>query len=135
MALRAAATFHIVLNVNPDGSARGHLRTNAAGTDLNRQWAEPSAEKSPEVLAIRNAMDATGVDFAIDVHGDEVQRLADGRARQLAGKDGVEHLHAGAAGDLLATRDAGGAVQARAHPLFIGLPAGQGRFGVHASPS
>lgn len=71
VALRAAATFHIVLNVNPDGSARGHLRTNAAGTDLNRQWAEPSAEKSPEVLAIRNAMDETGVDFAIDVHGDE----------------------------------------------------------------
>ncbi|MFT3998061.1 MAG: M14-type cytosolic carboxypeptidase [Asticcacaulis sp.] len=70
-ALRAAATFYVVLNANPDGSARGHLRTNAAGTDLNRQWAEPSPEKSPEVLAIRNAMDETGVDFAIDVHGDE----------------------------------------------------------------
>ncbi len=71
VALRAAATFYIVLNCNPDGSARGHLRTNAAGTDLNRQWAAPSAEKSPEVLAIRNTMDDTGVDFAIDVHGDE----------------------------------------------------------------
>jgi Predicted carboxypeptidase len=33
--------------------------------------ARPSAERSPEVLAIRNAMDETGVDFAIDVHGDE----------------------------------------------------------------
>ncbi|MFM9673678.1 M14 family metallopeptidase, partial [Streptomyces galilaeus] len=31
----------------------------------------PSLERSPEVLAIRNAMDETGVDFAIDVHGDE----------------------------------------------------------------
>jgi murein tripeptide amidase MpaA len=39
--------------------------------NLNREWAEPSAERSPEVLAIRNAMDATGVHWAMDVHGDE----------------------------------------------------------------
>ncbi|MDP4540219.1 M14-type cytosolic carboxypeptidase [Qipengyuania sp. DY56-A-20] len=71
MVLRQKCRFHIVPNCNPDGSRRGHLRTNAAGTNLNREWAEPSAEASPEVLAIRNAMDATGVHFAMDVHGDE----------------------------------------------------------------
>jgi murein tripeptide amidase MpaA len=70
-ALRRECRFHIVPNANPDGSTRGHLRTNAAGINLNREWHEPSAERSPEVLALRNAMDATGVDFAIDVHGDE----------------------------------------------------------------
>ncbi len=69
--LRQLCTFHVVPNANPDGSRRGHLRTNAAGINLNREWESPSAEKSPEVLAIRDAMDATGVDFAIDVHGDE----------------------------------------------------------------
>ncbi|MEQ1497605.1 MAG: M14-type cytosolic carboxypeptidase [Novosphingobium sp.] len=69
--LRQLCRFHIVPNANPDGSYRGHLRTNAAGMNLNREWASPSAEKSPEVLAIRNAMDETGVHFAIDVHGDE----------------------------------------------------------------
>ena len=69
--LRQLCRFHIVPNANPDGSRRGHLRTNAAGVNLNREWASPSAEKSPEVLAIRNAMDETGVNFAIDVHGDE----------------------------------------------------------------
>jgi hypothetical protein len=69
--LREKCRFHIVPNVNPDGSARGHLRTNAAGVNLNREWHEPSAERSPEVLALRDAMDATGVNFAIDVHGDE----------------------------------------------------------------
>ena len=63
--------LHIVPNVNPDGSCRGHLRTNYAGVNLNREWAEPSAERSPEVLAIRNAMDATGVHWAMDVHADE----------------------------------------------------------------
>ncbi len=63
--------FHIVPNMNPDGSFRGHLRTNHAGVNLNREWAEPSLEKSPEVLCVRNAMDESGVDFAMDVHGDE----------------------------------------------------------------
>ncbi|GAB5487665.1 MAG: M14-type cytosolic carboxypeptidase [Parasphingorhabdus sp.] len=64
-------TLHIVPNMNPDGSFRGHLRTNHVGTNLNREWAEPTAEKSPEVLCVRNAMDKSGVDFAMDVHGDE----------------------------------------------------------------
>jgi murein tripeptide amidase MpaA len=69
--LRREATFHIVPNMNPDGSRRGHLRTNAVGANLNREWHEPSAERSPEVLCVRNKMDETGVDFAMDVHGDE----------------------------------------------------------------
>ena len=70
-ALRRQCRFHIVPNANPDGSRRGHLRTNAIGVNLNREWQAPSRERSPEVLAIRNAMNATGVHFAMDVHGDE----------------------------------------------------------------
>ncbi len=69
--LRDKCRIHVVPNANPDGSFRGHLRTNAVGTNLNREWDNPTAEKSPEVLAIRNAMDETGVDVAMDVHGDE----------------------------------------------------------------
>jgi murein tripeptide amidase MpaA len=69
--LRREATFHVVPNMNPDGSRRGHLRTNAAGVNLNREWHAPSPERSPEVLAVLAAMDETGVDFAVDVHGDE----------------------------------------------------------------
>lgn len=69
--LRRLCRFHVVPNANPDGSRRGHLRTNAVGVNLNREWDNPTAERSPEVLAIRTAMDATGVDFAMDVHGDE----------------------------------------------------------------
>ena len=82
--LRQRCRFHIVPNCNPDGSVRGHLRTNAAGVNLNREWDKPSAERSPEVLAIRNAMDETGVDFAMDVHGDEA--IA---ANFLAGFEGI----------------------------------------------
>lgn len=69
--LRQKATFHIVPNMNPDGSRRGHLRTNAAGVNLNREWHDPSMERSPEVFLVRAEMDRTGVDFAMDVHGDE----------------------------------------------------------------
>src|SRR5438270_1079650 len=69
--LRKECTFHVVPNMNPDGSRRGHLRTNAVGVNLNREWHAPSAEKSPEVLSVRNAMDQSPPDFAMDVHGDE----------------------------------------------------------------
>lgn len=65
------AVFYIVPNMNPDGSARGHLRTNAIGINLNREWAEPSLERSPEVFHVLNEMDAIGVDMHLDVHGDE----------------------------------------------------------------
>ncbi len=69
--LRREATFHIVPNMNPDGSRRGHLRTNAVGVNLNREWDAPSMERSPEVFLVRAEMDRTGVNFAMDVHGDE----------------------------------------------------------------
>jgi murein tripeptide amidase MpaA len=82
--LRRKCRLHVVPNCNPDGSYRGHLRTNAVGVNLNREWDAPSAERSPEVLAIRNAMDETGVRFAMDVHGDEA--IA---ANFLAGFEGI----------------------------------------------
>ena len=63
--------FYVVPNMNPDGSVRGHLRTNAVGTNLNREWAEPSLEKSPEVFYVLKRMEQTGVDMFLDVHGDE----------------------------------------------------------------
>ncbi|MGB2139883.1 MAG: M14 family metallopeptidase [Psychrobacter sp.] len=65
------ANVYIVPNMNPDGSVRGHLRTNAAGANLNREWSNPSLERSPEVFHIINKMEATGVDLFYDVHGDE----------------------------------------------------------------
>ena len=85
--LRRDCTFHVVPNMNPDGSRRGHLRTNAVGVNLNREWHAPSAEKSPEVLCVRNAMDETRADFAMDVHGDEAIP-----ANFLAGFEGIPSL-------------------------------------------
>jgi murein tripeptide amidase MpaA len=120
--LRQLCRFHIVPNANPDGSCRGHLRTNAAGINLNREWAAPSAEKSPEVLCIRNAMDQTGVDFAMDVHGDEA--IA---AVFLAGFEGVPSWTA----ELQSGYDRFKSILARRTPDFqtrLGYPAaGKGK--------
>ncbi|MCQ8186606.1 M14 family metallopeptidase [Parvularcula maris] len=66
------ASVYVVPMMNPDGVARGHLRTNAAGTDLNRAWAEPSMEASPEVALVLGKMDETGCDLFLDAHGDEI---------------------------------------------------------------
>jgi murein tripeptide amidase MpaA len=79
------AVVRVVPNMNPDGSARGHLRTNAAGANLNREWAAPTMERSPEVKLVQDAMDATGVDLLLDVHGDELIR-----ANFIAGTEGVD---------------------------------------------
>lgn len=120
--LRQLCRFHIVPNANPDGSRRGHLRTNSAGINMNREWDNPSAEKSPEVLAIRNAMDESGVDFAMDVHGDEA--IA---AVFLAGFEGIPSWNE----DLQAGFDRYKAILARRTPDFqtrLGYPvAGKGK--------
>jgi murein tripeptide amidase MpaA len=65
------AVFNVVPNMNPDGSRRGHLRTNAAGANLNREWLNPDMARSPEIVLVRRAMQESGVDFCLDVHGDE----------------------------------------------------------------
>ena len=57
--LRTTYTFHIVPNMNPDGSIRGHLRTNTCGANLNREWGTtgeyeaPTLHRSPEVRTTR----------------------------------------------------------------------------------
>ena len=83
-ALLNKAVFYIVPNMNPDGSVRGHLRTNAVGTNLNREWLLPSMELSPEVYLVREKMLETGVDMFLDIHGDEALPV-----NFLAGCEGV----------------------------------------------
>jgi murein tripeptide amidase MpaA len=68
------AVFHIVPNMNPDGARLGYTRSNAAGANLNREWMDPDPGRSPEVWFTRRRMEETGVDFAMDCHGDEELR-------------------------------------------------------------
>lgn len=65
------ATVYVVPNMNPDGSVRGNLRTNAAGANLNREWMAPSLETSPEVYYVKKKIEEVGCDLFLDIHGDE----------------------------------------------------------------
>ncbi len=65
------AVLYIVPNMNPDGSIRGNLRTNAAGANLNREWMNPSIETSPEVFFVKKKIEEIGCDLFLDIHGDE----------------------------------------------------------------
>jgi len=53
--VRSLCTVYVIPNMNPDGSVKGHLRTNAAGANLNREWnttgayEAPTLKRSPEV--------------------------------------------------------------------------------------
>jgi murein tripeptide amidase MpaA len=70
-ALLDMASVLVVPRMNPDGCALGNHRSNAAGIDLNREWADPKPD-APEVGAVREAMAERGVDVFLDVHGDEL---------------------------------------------------------------
>lgn len=98
--------LHVVPNMCPDGSVRGHLRTNAAGANLNREWATlpgreedyyeaPTLLRSPEVHAVLSRMDETGCDFFLDVHGDETIPYVffSGSAKTPVWGDRIRHLH------------------------------------------
>ncbi len=63
--------FYIIPNMNIDGSIAGNLRVNGLGINYNREWENPSIAQSPEVYYCIEKMDAIGVDFLMDVHGDE----------------------------------------------------------------
>jgi len=63
--------FHIVPNMNPDGSKLGNLRTNQAGANLNREWNVATLERSPECVHVKKAMEVDPPALCLDVHGDE----------------------------------------------------------------
>ncbi len=98
------AVVYVVPNMNPDGSVRGNLRTNAAGANLNREWMTPSLERSPEVWHVRTAMQAAGVDAFLDIHGDEVLPyvFTEGNERLPSYSPRMGALERGFAGALLA---------------------------------
>ena len=83
--LRRLADVHVVPNMNPDGTSLGHLRTNALGVNLNREWAGPDIDRSPEVYHVLERMRQTGITVALDVHGDEALPY-----NFIAGTEGIE---------------------------------------------
>ncbi|MFN6569905.1 M14-type cytosolic carboxypeptidase [Dendronalium sp. ChiSLP03b] len=87
-----AADIYLIPNLNPDGSALGSQRSNAAGINLNREWVAPSVERSPEIKYVKGLIEQTGIDLFLDVHGEETLPYA-----FVMGCEGVPSYNAQAA--------------------------------------
>lgn len=114
--LRKKAVIYIVPNMCPDGARRGHLRTNAAGANLNREWGIATLARCPEIYHVTRKMAETGVDFALDVHGDEALPY-----NFIAGAEGVPGFDDKAEALLSAFKD-GYEIASRDFQTKIGYP-------------
>lgn len=81
--IRRTAVFKILPLCDPDGVARGGVRFNAHGFDLNRNWDVVDAEKMPEITAQRKAiLDWLGagnqVDMLLSLHNTETSEYLEG---------------------------------------------------------
>jgi hypothetical protein len=81
--IRRETVFKILPLSDPDGVARGGVRFNAHGYDLNRNWDVPDSPLMPEIAAARRAVlkwvDAGGrVDLFLTLHNTETNEYLDG---------------------------------------------------------
>lgn len=59
--------------LNPDGVIHGNHRTDLAGYDMNRRWAEPSPWLHPIIFSVKNLAsilnEERSIDVFCDIHG------------------------------------------------------------------
>jgi hypothetical protein len=84
--LRQKIVWKILPLCDPDGVARGGVRFNANGFDLNRNWDIENAAKMPEITAQRNAVKAWirsghSVDLFFSLHNTETGEYLEGPAK------------------------------------------------------
>ncbi len=82
-ALRQQVTWKIYPMCDPDGVARGGVRFNKFGFDLNRNWDTNGVEKMPEITAQRAAIKAwlaagNKIDFLFSLHNTETSEYLEG---------------------------------------------------------
>jgi hypothetical protein len=92
-ALRSAYTWKILPMADPDGVARGGVRFNRHGFDLNRNWDVNGVAKMPEIAAQRQAILAAGGGaLFLSLHNTETAEYLEGppvtepAVRELAGR-------------------------------------------------
>jgi hypothetical protein len=91
--LRQKIVWKILPLCDPDGAARGGVRFNANGFDLNRNWDIENPAKMPEIAAQRNAVkewirSGHSVDLFFTLHNTETGEYLEGPAKfqSLAGR-------------------------------------------------
>jgi len=81
--LREEAIWKIIPLCDPDGVARGGVRFNANGFDLNRNWDVIDPVKMPEIAAQRNAIQkwlqsGHSIDLLLSLHNTETNEYLEG---------------------------------------------------------
>lgn len=81
--IRRSVAFHILPMNDPDGVARGGVRFNKYGYDLNRNWDFFNAEKMPEIAAQHTAIArwikaGNPIDLFLTMHNTETAEYLDG---------------------------------------------------------
>jgi hypothetical protein len=81
--LRRQAIFKILPMADPDGVARGGVRFNAKGFDLNRNWDTADPERTPEIWAQRQAIfkwldSGNRIDIFLTLHNTETSEYIEG---------------------------------------------------------
>jgi hypothetical protein len=88
--LRERAVWKILPMMDPDGVARGGVRFNRNGYDVNRNWdtCDPedpvSARRMPEIAAAKRRLRTERVDFFLTLHNQETGGWLSGSAAQPA---------------------------------------------------
>lgn len=81
--IRRSVAFHILPMNDPDGVARGGVRFNKYGYDLNRNWDHFNAEKMPEIAAQHAAIArwikaGNPIDLFLTMHNTETAEYLEG---------------------------------------------------------
>lgn len=91
--MRRGAVFQVMPMCDPDGVARGGVRFNHRGFDLNRNWDQFEAESMPEIAAQHAAIGAwmkqgRRVDLFLTLHNTETAEYLDGPPEAGKGRFG-----------------------------------------------
>lgn len=120
-ALRERYTWKILPMADPDGVARGGVRFNRFGYDLNRNWDTNGVEKMPEITAQRRAIQAAGpAALFFSLHNTETSEY-------LEGPPGGDPSHRSLA-ERFAGRLAERSSFAPTRPLSFAAPVAKGRM-------
>jgi hypothetical protein len=81
--IRRETVYKILPLPDPDGVARGGVRFNQFGFDINRNWDTAEPEKMPEIFAMRRAMrewldSGRSIDVFLTLHNTESVSYVDG---------------------------------------------------------
>ncbi len=83
--LRRENVFQVIPIFDTDGVAEGAVRFNVNGYDNNRNWDTADAEKTPEIFAVRRALEQAGrIDLFLALHNTESADYVDGPADAVA---------------------------------------------------